>query len=206
MIPADSRVEIDAKIAAGYFTNGNVMTMDELSNVTGRAWEDVDVRVYIFVYDISLTIFLALIVARVSYFQISSLSPVQNRERNMHACGVYHFWLTDLQYTCMESSHLSASCWRRNIGLFPLEIQLDSLDFHKVLSLSFLFHTIVHIDVSSGNTTSSPIRVAFIKCHCFSSSATPQALESIVYLHVGRATFFNSGSLRELPAWAGDLP
>ncbi|KAI4739347.1 hypothetical protein E4T50_10198 [Aureobasidium sp. EXF-12298] len=42
MIPADSRVEIDAKIAAGYFTNGNVMTMDELSNVTGRAWEDVD--------------------------------------------------------------------------------------------------------------------------------------------------------------------
>lgn len=43
MIPADSRVEIDAKIAAGYFTNGNVMTMDELSNVTGRAWEDVDV-------------------------------------------------------------------------------------------------------------------------------------------------------------------
>ncbi|KEQ61798.1 uncharacterized protein M437DRAFT_85249 [Aureobasidium melanogenum CBS 110374] len=42
MIPADSRVEIDAKIAAGYFTNGNVMTMDELSNVQGRAWEDVD--------------------------------------------------------------------------------------------------------------------------------------------------------------------
>jgi phosphoribosylaminoimidazole-succinocarboxamide synthase len=48
MIPADSRVEIDAKIAAGYFTNGNVMTMDELSNVTGRAWEDVDVSVYSF--------------------------------------------------------------------------------------------------------------------------------------------------------------
>ncbi|KEQ76230.1 GTP cyclohydrolase-like protein II [Aureobasidium namibiae CBS 147.97] len=43
MIPADSRVEIDAKIAAGYFTNGNVMTMDELSNVQGRAWEDVDI-------------------------------------------------------------------------------------------------------------------------------------------------------------------
>ncbi|CAD0114781.1 unnamed protein product [Aureobasidium uvarum] len=42
MIPADSRVEIDAKIAAGYFTNGSVMTMDELSNVQGRAWEDVD--------------------------------------------------------------------------------------------------------------------------------------------------------------------
>ena len=53
MIPADSRVEIDAKIAAGYFTNGNVMTMDELSNVQGRAWEDVDVSVYNFGYNIS---------------------------------------------------------------------------------------------------------------------------------------------------------
>jgi hypothetical protein len=63
MIPADSRVEIDAKIAAGYFTNGNVMTMDELSNVQGRAWEDVDVSVYSFDYDISLTVSLALIIA-----------------------------------------------------------------------------------------------------------------------------------------------
>lgn len=61
MIPADSRVEIDAKIAAGYFTNGNVMTMDELSNVQGRAWEDVDVSVNNFGHELSLTIFLALI-------------------------------------------------------------------------------------------------------------------------------------------------
>lgn len=45
MIPADSRVEIDAKVHAGYFTNGKIMTMDELSNVQGRAWEDVDVSV-----------------------------------------------------------------------------------------------------------------------------------------------------------------
>ncbi|GAB7362077.1 hypothetical protein MBLNU230_g2111t1 [Neophaeotheca triangularis] len=42
MIPEDSRVEIDAKIHAGYFTTGNVMTMEELGNVHGRAWEDVD--------------------------------------------------------------------------------------------------------------------------------------------------------------------
>jgi hypothetical protein len=63
MIPADSRVEIDAKIAAGYFTNGNVMTMDELSNVQGRAWEDVDVSVSSFGYDFSLTIPVALNVA-----------------------------------------------------------------------------------------------------------------------------------------------
>ncbi|THX63220.1 hypothetical protein D6C77_04786, partial [Aureobasidium pullulans] len=42
LIPADSRVEIDAKVHAGYFTNGKIMTMDELSNVQGRAWEDVD--------------------------------------------------------------------------------------------------------------------------------------------------------------------
>jgi len=45
LIPADSRVEIDAKVHAGYFTNGKIMTMDELSNVQGRAWEDVDVSV-----------------------------------------------------------------------------------------------------------------------------------------------------------------
>lgn len=43
LIPEDSRVEIDAKIHAGYFTTGKIMTMEELSNVQGRAWEDVDV-------------------------------------------------------------------------------------------------------------------------------------------------------------------
>ncbi|KAF2086898.1 GTP cyclohydrolase II [Saccharata proteae CBS 121410] len=42
MIPEDSRVEIDAKIASGYFTTGKVMTMEELSSVQGRAWDDVD--------------------------------------------------------------------------------------------------------------------------------------------------------------------
>ncbi|KAJ4339541.1 putative GTP cyclohydrolase [Didymella glomerata] len=42
MIPADSRVEIDAKIQAGYFTTGNVMSMEELANVKGRGWEDID--------------------------------------------------------------------------------------------------------------------------------------------------------------------
>lgn len=40
LIPPDSRVEIDAKIHAGYFTDGKVMTMDELKNVKGRDWED----------------------------------------------------------------------------------------------------------------------------------------------------------------------
>ncbi|KAF3925090.1 hypothetical protein AA313_de0208962 [Arthrobotrys entomopaga] len=43
MIPADSRVEIDAKIHAGYFTTGKILSIDELSNVQGRSWEDVDV-------------------------------------------------------------------------------------------------------------------------------------------------------------------
>ena len=42
LIPEDSRVEIDAKIHAGYFTTGKVMTMEELNAVQGRAWEDVD--------------------------------------------------------------------------------------------------------------------------------------------------------------------
>ncbi|QIW98990.1 hypothetical protein AMS68_004508 [Peltaster fructicola] len=42
MIPEDSRVEIDAKIHAGYFTTGKIMTLEELDNVQGRAWDDVD--------------------------------------------------------------------------------------------------------------------------------------------------------------------
>ncbi|OAA56988.1 GTP cyclohydrolase [Niveomyces insectorum RCEF 264] len=41
-IPADSRVEIDAKINAGYFTAGHRMTAEELEAVQGRTWEDVD--------------------------------------------------------------------------------------------------------------------------------------------------------------------
>ena len=42
LIPEDSRVEIDAKIHAGYFTTGRIMNMAELHKVQGRAWEDVD--------------------------------------------------------------------------------------------------------------------------------------------------------------------
>ncbi|KAL2133552.1 hypothetical protein VTI74DRAFT_2164 [Chaetomium olivicolor] len=41
-IPADSRVEIDAKINAGYFTTGHRMTEEELKSVQGRIWEDID--------------------------------------------------------------------------------------------------------------------------------------------------------------------
>ncbi|KAF2261057.1 hypothetical protein CC78DRAFT_364381 [Lojkania enalia] len=43
MIPEDSRVEIDAKIHAGYFTTGTVMSLEELAKVKGRGWEDIDV-------------------------------------------------------------------------------------------------------------------------------------------------------------------
>ncbi|RDW83467.1 uracil-regulated protein 1 [Coleophoma crateriformis] len=39
MIPIDSRVEIDAKINAGYFTTGTVRTTEELAEVAGRGWE-----------------------------------------------------------------------------------------------------------------------------------------------------------------------
>lgn len=43
MMPEDSRVEIDAKIHAGYFAGSNkVLTMEELDKVSGRVWEDVD--------------------------------------------------------------------------------------------------------------------------------------------------------------------
>ncbi|KAI1776131.1 GTP cyclohydrolase N terminal-domain-containing protein [Hypoxylon cercidicola] len=40
LMPADSRVEIDAKITAGYFTTGHRMTEDELEAVRGRGWEE----------------------------------------------------------------------------------------------------------------------------------------------------------------------
>lgn len=39
MIPQDSRVEIDAKINAGYFSYGKQPTMEELKDVKGRGWE-----------------------------------------------------------------------------------------------------------------------------------------------------------------------
>ncbi|KFH46267.1 Uracil-regulated protein-like protein [Hapsidospora chrysogenum ATCC 11550] len=40
LIPADSRVEIDAKITAGYFTSGKRLTEEELQAVQGRMWEE----------------------------------------------------------------------------------------------------------------------------------------------------------------------
>ena len=39
MIPQDSRVEIDAKINAGYFTTGKNVTAEDLAAVRGRGWE-----------------------------------------------------------------------------------------------------------------------------------------------------------------------
>lgn len=39
MIPKDSRVEIDAKINAGYFTTGKQYTTEELAQIKGRGWE-----------------------------------------------------------------------------------------------------------------------------------------------------------------------
>lgn len=41
LVPPDSRVEIDAKINSGYFTNGKVMDKSELKSVQGRMWSDV---------------------------------------------------------------------------------------------------------------------------------------------------------------------
>ena len=38
----DSRVEIDAKIAAGYFTSGKQVTEQDLAKTVGRAWEEAD--------------------------------------------------------------------------------------------------------------------------------------------------------------------
>lgn len=40
LIPEDSMVEINAKIAAGYFNDGSIPTAKDLKNVKGRDWED----------------------------------------------------------------------------------------------------------------------------------------------------------------------
>lgn len=42
LIPPDSRVEIDAKIAAGYFTSGKKVTESDLAKTVGRGWEETD--------------------------------------------------------------------------------------------------------------------------------------------------------------------
>ncbi|KAF9146820.1 Uracil-regulated protein 1 [Mortierella sp. GBA39] len=40
MIPPDSKVEMDAKIAAGYFTTGHIPDAEELCRTVGRGWEE----------------------------------------------------------------------------------------------------------------------------------------------------------------------
>ncbi|KAG0042553.1 Uracil-regulated protein 1 [Gryganskiella cystojenkinii] len=40
LVPKDSKVEIDAKIASGYFTTGRVPDTEELLQTVGRGWED----------------------------------------------------------------------------------------------------------------------------------------------------------------------
>jgi len=42
LIPPDSRVEIDAKIAAGYFTSGKQITQEDLAKTVGRTWEETE--------------------------------------------------------------------------------------------------------------------------------------------------------------------
>ena len=42
LLPPDSRVEIDAKIAAGYFTSGKQITEADLIKTVGRTWEETD--------------------------------------------------------------------------------------------------------------------------------------------------------------------
>jgi len=42
LLPPDSRVEIDAKIAAGYFTSGKQITQSDLVKTVGRTWEETE--------------------------------------------------------------------------------------------------------------------------------------------------------------------
>jgi GTP cyclohydrolase II len=40
LVPADARVEIDAKVAAGYYTEGSVPPPDMLATIKGRGLEE----------------------------------------------------------------------------------------------------------------------------------------------------------------------
>ena len=42
LIPPDSRVEIDAKIASGYFSSNKKITEADLVKTVGRTWEEAD--------------------------------------------------------------------------------------------------------------------------------------------------------------------
>ena len=42
LIPPDSRVEIDAKIAAGYFSSGKRVAAEDLVKTVGRTWEETE--------------------------------------------------------------------------------------------------------------------------------------------------------------------
>jgi hypothetical protein len=42
LLPPDSQVEIDAKIAAGYFSEGKQVRVEDLHLTVGRAWEDLE--------------------------------------------------------------------------------------------------------------------------------------------------------------------
>jgi hypothetical protein len=44
LLPADSKVEIMAKIHAGYYHGGNAVTGEDLENVVGRGWEESDTK------------------------------------------------------------------------------------------------------------------------------------------------------------------
>lgn len=41
MLPPDSKVEMEAKVASGYFTTGHIPTAQELDAVKGRSWDDI---------------------------------------------------------------------------------------------------------------------------------------------------------------------
>jgi hypothetical protein len=40
LIPKDARVEIEAKVAAGYYTEGSIPPPEMLAKVTGRGFEE----------------------------------------------------------------------------------------------------------------------------------------------------------------------
>lgn len=42
LIPPDSRVEIDAKIAAGYFSSSKHLNEADLVKTVGRTWEETE--------------------------------------------------------------------------------------------------------------------------------------------------------------------
>jgi GTP cyclohydrolase II len=142
MIPEDSRVEIDAKIHAGYFTTGKVMSMEELNAVQGRACKSCCGQSSTMLIRFFRGRYRALIK---SLHTVRSRLQKQNcaRVRHLPALNIYcqgscHWLVSDAsKYLCHYSRHLSGidvnSCdYLQNT--FAPDLSLDLLMYTRPLN------------------------------------------------------------------------